>query len=131
VYAQADVLEHLGRTGHRRLAVHHPRPRLFAVDKLLEHGRIGEPCRVAREREPRPSQQPAEAPTELAGQLGHVEQESGPRSVLPALSVVGQAPAGHDAVQVRVQPQSLAPGVQHRNHTGLSVPMPARQRPQR
>ena len=65
--------------------------------------------------EEEPAEQPRQHPDrqEEPGATGH-----------PAGAVEGEAPAGHDAMQMRMVPQRLAPGMEHGEEADLGPEMP-------
>jgi len=114
-----QIGQHRLWTGEGTLGVDHPLALAQRLQPLGEGLRIGELGVFAEAAElagaMRGAEVLAEQPSEQPREHPHGQEEARPTGH-PALTVEGDATAGHDAMQVRMMGQRRAPGVQHRRH---------------
>jgi len=103
----AEIAEHLGGTGHGCLAVDDPFARQ-SLTELLTQGGSGTEI---------PQEVPKELSTEDSRQDAHGDEEVWSRGD-PLVARGAQTAAGDDAVDVRVESESLRPGVKDGDGTG-------------
>ena len=122
----AEIGQHLLGAAEGRLGVDHPLDPAQRAQPMGEGCGSGEAGELAEEAEfaglERRAQlveeQPAEEPREHADR----QEEAGPAGD-PARAVRRQAAAGHDAMDVRMVVQVLAPGVEHGDEADLGAEM--------
>ena len=121
-----QILQHHLGAAERLLGVHHP----IRPDRLryqpLELLPPGQRLRLAREPEPPGGESGAEASQELAPKhpAQHPDrQEKVGTAADPAGAIRRRATAWHHAMDMGMQLQVLAPGVQHRQHADLGAQM--------
>jgi hypothetical protein len=122
----AEISQHLFGTAEWRLGIDDPVGPSELIEALSERGGIGEVCEIAKEAQLASREgglqllqkQAAEQPREDA----HRQEEAGPASD-PACAVERGSTAGHDAVDMRMVLQGLAPGMEDGGHAELSAEM--------
>ena len=120
----AEIGQHLLRAAEGRLGIDDPLDPAQLAKPAGEGGGLGEAGERAEEAEfagleggaQFVEEQPAEEPREHA----HRQEEAGPAGD-PARAVERQAAAGHDAMDVRMMVQVLAPGMEHGDEADLGA----------
>lgn len=118
-----EIREHLRGSAEGWLAVHDPVGRGGSCHEQVESDRVGEHSFGELERSLAPcfSQEPRQQASKAARQHLDRKQESGFGRGTPSPVVNREAAARHDAVDVRVERQCLAPGVKHAQAAGLDL----------
>ena len=119
-----EIGQHLLRPAERRLCIDDPFDAPQVAEATSEAGRFGEVGEIAEQAELASveggaqlvEEQPAEQPREDADR----QEEAGPAGD-PAGAVGRQATAGHDAMDMRMMLQGLAPGVEHGDQADLGA----------
>ena len=112
----AEIGQHLGRAAEGRLGIDDPVDLAHGAEAVSEGGRLGKAGEFAEEAEitgfegsPQlVEEQPAEEPREHADR-----QEEAGTTGDPSCSIERRSAARHDAMDVRMMVQVLAPGMEH------------------
>ena len=112
----AEIGQRLARAAERRLGVDHPIDAAQFGETCVEDAGVGEADKAAGEAQPAGFegilQVAQEEPAEQSREHPHRQEEAGAAGH-PARAIERRAAAGHDAMDMRVMSESLAPGVEH------------------
>src|SRR5438876_105416 len=124
VRVAAEIREHMVGPGEGRLAVDDPGLLAQRGEPRRERGGRAERSQAASEMQFAPIERPLQtgeiAAAEDLGQGADREEEVGP-SGNPAPAIGHECAAGHDAVNVHVLSERLAPGVEHGGHAEVTA----------
>ena len=122
----AEIGQHLLGAAERRLGIDDPVDAPQLVEPVGEGRGLGEAGEVAEEAQlagvEGGLQVLEEQPAEQAREHAHRQEEAGPAGD-PARAVEREAAARHDAMDVRMMVQVLAPGVEHGDDADLGAEM--------
>ena len=122
----AEIGQHLGGAAEGRLGIDDPVDPAQFAQAAGEGGGLRECGEIAEEAEfaglEGGAQRVEEQPAEEAREHAHRQEEAGPAGD-PACAVERRTAAGHDAMDMRMMVQVLAPGVEHGDEADLGAEM--------